>query len=51
MNKEHIGWLIILNWGWMLLQIIQLGELIKQEVPTNKNAVENHTLGYFMITF
>ena len=37
-------------WGWMLLPIIQLGELIKQETSTNENAVKNNTLGYFMIT-
>lgn len=34
-------------WGWMLLPITQLGELIKQECATNKDAVKNHTLGYF----
>jgi Na+-driven multidrug efflux pump len=37
-------------WGWLLLPIIQLGELIKQETSTNKNAVKNNTLGYFTIT-
>ncbi len=37
-------------WGWLLLPILQLGELIKQETSTNKDAVKNHTLGYFMIT-
>lgn len=37
-------------WGWMLLPILQLGELIKQETSTNKNAVKNNTLGYFTIT-
>ena len=37
-------------WGWMLLSILQLGELIKQETSTNKDAVKNNTLGYFMIT-
>lgn len=37
-------------WGWMLLPIIQLGELIKQETSTNKNAVKNNTIGYFLIT-
>jgi Na+-driven multidrug efflux pump len=37
-------------WGWMLLPIIQLGELIKQETSTNKDAVRNNTLGYFTIT-
>ena len=37
-------------WGWMLLPIIQLGELIKQETSTKKDAVKNNTLGYFTIT-
>lgn len=37
-------------WGWLLLPIIQLGELIKQETSTNKNAVKNNTLGYITIT-
>ena len=38
-------------WGWLLLPIIQLGELIKQETSTNKDAVKNNTLGYITITF
>lgn len=37
-------------WGWMLLPIIQLGELIKQDTSTNKDAVKNNTLGYFAVT-
>ena len=37
-------------WGWLLLPIIQLGELIKQETATKKDAVKNNTLGYFAIT-
>ena len=37
-------------WGWMLLPITQLGELIKQETSTKKDAVKNNTLGYFVIT-
>ena len=37
-------------WGWMLLPITQLGELIKQETSTNKDAVKNNSLGYFVIT-
>lgn len=37
-------------WGWLLLPVIQLGELIKQEVSTDKNAVKDNTLGYFIIT-
>lgn len=37
-------------WGWLLLPINQLGELIKQEVGTNEKAVKNNTLGYFAVT-
>lgn len=37
-------------WGWMLLPITQLGELIKQETSLNKDAVKNNSLGYFGIT-
>ena len=37
-------------WGWLLLPILQLGELIKQETATNENAVKNNSLGYFTIT-
>ena len=37
-------------WGWLLLPIIQLGELIKQEVSTDKENVRKNSLGYFSIT-
>lgn len=37
-------------WGWLLLPINQLGELIKQEVGTDEKAVKNNTIGYFAIT-
>ncbi|MBQ7668523.1 MAG: multidrug transporter [Clostridia bacterium] len=37
-------------WGWLLLPIIQLGELIKKETATNEKAVKNNTLGYFTVT-
>ena len=37
-------------WGWLLLPISQLGELIKQETSTNQAAVTNNSLGYFIIT-
>ena len=37
-------------WGWLLLPVIQLGELIKQEVSTNKENVRKNSLGYFSIT-
>lgn len=37
-------------WGWLLLPIIQLGELIKQEVSKSKESIKDNTLGYFTIT-
>ena len=37
-------------WGWLLLPVIQLGELIKQEIATNKESLRKNTLGYFFIT-
>ena len=37
-------------WGWLLLPVLQLGELIKRETATDKNAVKNNSLGYFVIT-
>ena len=37
-------------WGWLLLPINQLGELIKQETATDEKAVKNNTLGYFAVT-
>lgn len=37
-------------WGWLLLPIIQLAELIKRETAKDANAVKENTLGYFFIT-
>ena len=37
-------------WGWLLLPVIQLGELIKQEVSTDRENVRRNSLGYFGIT-
>lgn len=37
-------------WGWLLLPVLQLGELIKQETATNKENIRKNTLGYFGIT-
>ena len=37
-------------WGWLLLPINQLGELIKHEVSTDEKAIKNNTLGYFAVT-
>ena len=37
-------------WCWLLLPITQLGEYIKKDVATDRNAIKNKTLGYFVIT-
>ena len=37
-------------WGWLLLPILQLGELIKQETAMNKDNIRKNGLGYFCIT-
>ena len=37
-------------WGWLLLPVLQLGELIKQEVAADKENIRRNTLGYFSIT-
>ena len=37
-------------WGWLVLPITQLAELIKREIAVSKKAVKENSLGYFMIT-
>lgn len=37
-------------WGWLLLPVLQLGELIKQETAKDENAIRNNSIGYFTIT-
>lgn len=37
-------------WGWLLLPVTQLAELIKRDCATDKQAVQNKTLGYIAIT-
>ena len=37
-------------WGWLLLPINQLAELIKQETSTDENAVRDNSTAYFFIT-
>ena len=37
-------------WGWLLLPVLQLGQLIKQETATNSQNVRKNTLGYIGIT-
>ena len=38
-------------WGWLLLPILQLGDLIKEETAESEDNVRKNTLGYFAITF
>lgn len=37
-------------WGWLLLPILQLGELVKRDCGEDQNAIKEKTLGYFAIT-
>ena len=37
-------------WGWLLLPVIQLGELIKQETAADRENIRRNSLGYFTIT-
>ena len=37
-------------WGWLLLPVLQFGELIKQEVSKDKNAIKENSLGYHITT-
>ena len=37
-------------WGWLLLPVLQLGELIKQEVAADRENIRKNTPGYFAIT-
>lgn len=37
-------------WGWLLLPVLQLGELMKQEIAADKENIRQNTIGYFAIT-
>ena len=37
-------------WGWLLLPVLQLSELIKQETAIDKNNIRKNSLGYFGLT-
>ena len=37
-------------WNWLLLPVLQLGELIKQEIADSKDNIRKNTLGYFILT-
>lgn len=37
-------------WGWLLLPILQLGELVKRDCGESESAIKEKTLGYFGIT-
>ena len=37
-------------WGWLLLPVLQLGELIKQETAADRTNISRNAMGYFGIT-
>ncbi|MFP4187472.1 MAG: MATE family Na+-driven efflux transporter, partial [Acholeplasmataceae bacterium] len=37
-------------WGWLLLPVLQLGELIKRDCGEDENAIKEKSLGYFAVT-
>ena len=37
-------------WGWLLLPVLQLGELIKQEIAAERKNIRRNSIGYFCIT-
>lgn len=37
-------------WGWLLLPVIQLGELVKRDCGESQNTIKEKTLGYLGIT-
>ena len=37
-------------WGWLLLPVLQLGELVKRDCGESESAIKEKTLGYFGIT-
>lgn len=37
-------------WGWMLLPVTALGELIKQETATDEKAIKKNSLAYYFIS-
>jgi Na+-driven multidrug efflux pump len=37
-------------WGWLLLPVLQLGELVKRDCGESDQSIKDRTLGYFGIT-
>ncbi len=37
-------------WSWLLLPVLQLGEIIKQEIAIDNDNIRKNSLGYFSIT-
>ncbi len=38
-------------WGWLLLPVLQLGELIKKDISKNTTNIQKNAIGYHVITF
>lgn len=50
-GEQGIYWVVnSFIWGWLLLPVTQLAELIKQEISIDHENVKRNTPGYFAIT-
>jgi Na+-driven multidrug efflux pump len=37
-------------WGWLLIPVLALGDLIKKEIAENESTLKQNTLGYFLLS-
>ena len=50
-NEQGTYWIVNnFIWGWLLLPITQLAELIKRDCAADNNAIKDKTVGYLCIT-
>ena len=50
-NEQGVYW--VANnfiWGWLLLPVISLGEVIKSDCGRNKEAIKENSIGYLLFT-
>jgi len=38
-------------WGWLLIPVLALGDLVKKEIAETEDTLKQNTLGYFLLTF
>jgi len=37
-------------WGWLLIPVLALGDLVKKEIAEDEQALKNNTAGYFLLS-